>query len=89
MADHAILLKSLRAQAAGREELIRTAFIEHDKNGSGLLSGEELEAALSAAGLKFTRHQAISLKRRLDKDKSGSVSIEEFLSALGIAPKAA
>jgi Ca2+-binding EF-hand superfamily protein len=74
----------LQLQAAGREDVIRTAFIEYDKNGSGVLSGEELEAALSAAGLKFTRHQAISLKRRLDKDKSGSVSIEEFLSALGI-----
>uniref|UniRef100_A0A7S0S6H3 EF-hand domain-containing protein n=1 Tax=Chlamydomonas leiostraca TaxID=1034604 RepID=A0A7S0S6H3_9CHLO len=85
MADHEILLKSLRAQAAGKEEAIRTAFIEHDKNGSGVLSGEELEAALAAAGLKFTRHQAISLKRRLDKDKSGGVNIEEFLSALSIS----
>lgn len=85
MADHDILLKSLRAQVAGREDLVRTAFIEMDKNGSGLLSGEELEGALASAGLKFTRHQAIALKRRLDRDRSGSVSIEEFLSALGIA----
>mmetsp|Transcript_40195 Transcript_40195/g.89186 ORF Transcript_40195/g.89186 Transcript_40195/m.89186 type:complete len:635 (-) Transcript_40195:736-2640(-) len=85
MADHEILLKSLRAQVAGREDAVRTAFIEMDKNGSGVLSGEELEAALGSAGLKFTRHQAISLKRRMDKDKSGTVSIEEFLGALGIA----
>ncbi|KAG1675125.1 hypothetical protein FOA52_003348 [Chlamydomonas sp. UWO 241] len=84
MADHEVLLKSLRAQISGREELVRTAFIAMDKNGSGLLSGSELEAALTAAGLKFTRHQAQSLKRRLDKDKSGTISIDEFLHALGL-----
>lgn len=84
MADHEILLKSLRAQAAGKVDAIRTALIEHDRSGSGVLGGEELEAALAAAGLKFTRHQAISLKRRLDKDKSGCVNIEEFLELLNI-----
>lgn len=87
MADHEILLKSLRAQVTGREEAVRTAFIEQDKGGSGSLSREELEAALSSAGLKFTRHQAISLCRRMDRDKTGTVSIEEFLGLLGISTK--
>ncbi|KAL6762171.1 hypothetical protein V8C86DRAFT_2521922 [Haematococcus lacustris] len=84
MADHEILLRSLRAQAAGKDDIIRTAFIECDKSGSGQLSGDELEEALTAAGLKFTRHQAISLKRRLDKDRTGSVATEDVLAALGI-----
>lgn len=84
MADHEILLKSLKAQISGREEAIRTAFIAMDKNGSGMLSESELEGALAAAGLKFTRHQAVSLKRRLDKDGSGAISIDELLSAMGL-----
>lgn len=85
MADHEVLLKSLKAQISGREDAVRTAFISMDKNGSGLLTASELEAALKAAGLKFTRHQAMSLYRRLDKGKSGSISIDEFLQALGLA----
>lgn len=85
MADTEILHKSLKAQAAGREEAIRTAFIQADCNGSGLLGQEQLEAALTAAGLKFTRHQAINLKRRLDKDKSNNVAIEDFLKWLGLS----
>ena len=84
MADHDILLKSLKAQISGREEDMRTAFIQMDANGSGLLSGDELEGALRATGLKFTRHQCMALKRRLDKDKSGAISIDEFLAALGL-----
>mmetsp|Transcript_2187 Transcript_2187/g.5552 ORF Transcript_2187/g.5552 Transcript_2187/m.5552 type:complete len:646 (+) Transcript_2187:132-2069(+) len=85
MADHEVLLKSLRAQATGKEDAIRTAFIEFDKDGSGKLSGEDFEAALRAAGLKFTRHQAISLKRRLDRDRSNSVPVHELMSLLGIS----
>jgi len=85
MADHEILLKSLRAQCAGREESVRTAFIAADAGGSGSLAGGALEAAMAAAGLKFTRHQAIALKRKLDKDKSDSVSIEDFFAAVGLS----
>ncbi|GAX85745.1 hypothetical protein CEUSTIGMA_g13160.t1 [Chlamydomonas eustigma] len=85
MSDHEILLKSLRAQISGREEAIRTELIRVDKEGSGSVSGEALESALEAAGLKFTRHQAICLRRRLDREKTGSVSIEEFLNVLGIS----
>ena len=87
MADNEILLKSLRAQVNGREDAVRTAFIEADRAGNGTLSGDELDAALTSAGLKYTRHQTISLRRRMDKDKSGMVSIEEFLAALGIGAR--
>jgi Ca2+-binding EF-hand superfamily protein len=85
MSDHEIFLKSLRAQISGHEEAIRTELIKADKEGSGSVSGEALEAALEAAGLKFTRHQAICLRRRLDREKTGTLSIEEFLSVLGIS----
>ena len=35
MSDMDIILRSMRAQAAGKEEALRTAFIELDKSGSG------------------------------------------------------
>ena len=50
-----------------------------------MVSGEELEGALTRAGLKFTRHQAMVIKRQMDGEKSGFVLIEQFLAALGIA----
>lgn len=78
-------LTDLCTQAAGKEDAIRTALIEYDRDGSGRLSGEDFEMALRAAGLKFTRHQAISLKRRLDKDRSNTVPVHELLSLLGIS----
>ena len=79
----------LTLQAAGKEDAIRTAFIEFDRNGSGKLNGDSFEAALQAAGLKFTRHQAISLRRRLDKDNLNIVPVHEFLSLLGISDEPA
>lgn len=84
MADTDVLIRSLRAQVSGKEDAVRTALIAQDKAGSGALTGEQLEVALRAAGLKFTRHQAVSLKRRLDGNSTGTISIEEFLGLLGI-----
>jgi Ca2+-binding EF-hand superfamily protein len=69
---------------AGKEDLVRSSLVAADKAGSGSLTGEQLEVGLAAAGLKFTRHQAISLKRRLDRSNTGSISIEEFLGLLGL-----
>ncbi|EFJ52449.1 hypothetical protein VOLCADRAFT_79034 [Volvox carteri f. nagariensis] len=84
MADTDVMVRSLNAQVSGKEDAVRAALIAADKAGTGALGGEDLEAGLLAAGLKFTRHQAISLKRRLDKNKTGTISIEEFLGLLGI-----
>eukprot|EP00798_Chlamydomonas_sp_ICE-L_P024281 gene24281-9880_t len=85
MADHEILIKSLKAQVNGREEALRTALIKIDRAGSGSVSGNGLEESLRAAGLKYTRHQAVSLIRRLDKDDTKTVAIEDFLAVLGIS----
>jgi len=84
MADAEAIARILRAQIKDNAEEIRTAFIEMDADGSGYLDDDELETALSKAGLKFQRHQIISLRRKLDVDRSGTVSIEEFLAHLGI-----
>lgn len=63
---------------------MRSALIETDSQGVGYLTGDQLEAALAKAGLKFTRHQAISLRRRMDKNRTGSVTAEEVLAVLGL-----
>ena len=85
MADTEILLKSLRAQVVGREDAVRTAFIRCDHTGTGQINTEELESALASAGLKFTRHQCITLRRHLDR--AGGTTIEEFLEVLGLSAK--
>ncbi|PNH03302.1 EF-hand domain-containing family member C2 [Tetrabaena socialis] len=84
MADTDVLIRSLKAQSSGKEDAARAALIAADRAGTGSLNGEELEAGLKAAGFKFTRHQAISLKRRLDQNKTGTISIEEFIGLLGL-----
>jgi hypothetical protein len=65
---------------------VRTALIETDLQGVGYLTGEQLDQALARAGLKFTRHQVISLRRRLDRDRTGSVTTDDVLAVLGLAP---
>eukprot|EP00775_Hariotina_reticulata_P011400 gene11400-11548_t len=84
MADADAILASLRVQAAGKADAVRTALIEADREGLGHITGEQLEQALAAAGLKFTRHQVIGLRRRMDKDRTGTVTTDDVLTVLDI-----
>lgn len=68
----------------GKEEALRTAFIQIDKDGSGHLDSEELSECLQLCGFRITKHQVIALTRLLDTDKSGTVDIKEFLHALNL-----
>jgi len=79
------LVLSHCCQAAGKADAVRTALIDADREGLGQLTGEQLEQALTAAGLKFTRHQVIGLRRRMDKDRTGTVTTDDVLSVLDIA----
>ncbi len=76
---------SLYPQVAGCSDTVRAVLAESDPEGLGYISGDGLEAALTAAGLKFTPHQAISLRRRLDRERTGSVLTDDVLAALGLA----
>ena len=36
------------------------------------------------AGLKFTRHQVIAMRRRLDKERNGFITTDDLLQLLGV-----
>ncbi len=72
-------LKTVSLHAVG-EEAVRSAFINVDQAGIGSLTEHQFEAALRQAGIELTRHQIISLHRRLAKD--GKVQVEEVLRVL-------
>jgi hypothetical protein len=72
-------------QVRGREAQLRAALVAADSEGCGQLAGAQLEAAFDAAGLRFTRHQLIALRRRADKERGGgAVATEEVLRMLGL-----
>lgn len=62
------------------EEAVRSAFINVDQAGVGSLTQQQFEAALKQAGVDLTRHQMISLHRRLAKD--GHVQVADVLQIL-------
>ena len=65
---------------AGKSDDLRTAFIEFDADGSGMLSVDELGSALERAGIYLVRQELVTVTRHFDEDKDGGVSIEEFIS---------
>ncbi|KAI8464444.1 MAG: hypothetical protein J3K34DRAFT_526184 [Monoraphidium minutum] len=84
MADADAILESLRAQVHGREDALRAALVAADADGCGALEGGQMEAAFEAAGLRFTRHQLVSLRRRVGRERGGAVGAEEILALLGL-----
>lgn len=75
-------IKTLQAIGGARsgEEAVRSAFINVDQAGVGSLTQQQFEAALKQAGVNLTRHQMISLHRRLAKD--GKVQVVDILQVL-------
>jgi uncharacterized protein YfiM (DUF2279 family) len=71
-------------QARGREAQLRAALAAADAEGAGSLTGAQFEAALSAAGLRFTRHQAVALLRRADRERAGRVATEDLVALLAL-----
>lgn len=62
--------------------MIGRTFRTFDDNGSRTLDRNELKNGLLDYGLKMTTAEVYELFDCLDKDKSGSVSFDEFLEAL-------
>lgn len=62
---------------------IEKAFKEMDKDGSGSLSKEELEAGLASQG--FEGEQAKCIVEELDYDSDGKYNIKEFLETVSFS----
>jgi hypothetical protein len=84
MADADAILASLRAQAAGKAAAVRAQLLAADAGGQGFVGSEQVQQALAAAGLKFTRHQVVSLCRRMDRERTGTVLVSDLLAALNV-----
>jgi EF-hand domain pair len=64
----------------GRSEALKHLFSQFDASGDGQISKSEFESALGAGGTN--KAQADDVFSKLDKDDSGTVSLDEMWSAL-------
>ena len=55
-----------------------------DDNGSKSLDRDELMKGLYDYGLRFTKAEVTQIMTDIDKDRSGSISFNEFLQALRV-----
>lgn len=62
---------------------LKKAFEEMDKDGSGSLTKEELEAGLSSHG--FEGEQAKCIVEELDYDSDGKYNLKEFLESVSFS----
>lgn len=78
------ILEALTDSIRGKDKDIRSAFIDIDKNGTGYISLEELEAALKASGISHNKQELVTLMRKFDIDRTQKVSVQEFFETIGL-----
>lgn len=61
---------------------LRKMFLEADVDGSGMLSVEEMYAALKKLGAEVSIDDIVSLMSHIDVDRDGELDIDEFVSLL-------
>jgi len=83
MSDFSAVLAKVQSTSTGKEEELRSAFIEMDVDGSGFLNEAELEMALAKAGVALEKQEVITIVRKFDANGDGRVSVEEFFVAFG------
>ena len=65
-----------------REAAMRACFQGFDKNGDGTIDRHELQAVWKEMGKHLSEVELDRLMKMVDKDNSGSVDYEEFISAV-------
>jgi centrin-1 len=61
---------------------MRSAFELFDRDNSGNIDATELRDAMKALGIYLKRDAVKELMKTVDKDKSGSIEFEEFLTLM-------
>jgi hypothetical protein len=72
------VLERVKVLGGGKEDALRTAFIEMDVDGSGYLNEAELAGALAKAGIEVVQQEVITIVRKYDANGDGRISVEEF-----------
>lgn len=65
-----------------RTKMIRSWFALLDTDGSGTIGLDELQDPLLSTGVASSREEVLELVKRVDKDGSGEVSLDEFMLLL-------
>jgi hypothetical protein len=81
-ADTAI--RNLALAFTGKEEEIRSAVIDHDKDGSGTMTADSLKAVLEAVGASFSKMELITVVRHVSQ-RSGQFNFDTLLAELQAA----
>ena len=72
-----------------RRANVRQVFRDVDADGDGQIDSKELRRAVERAGLKISDEQLRAAFKRMDLDRDGRLSFEEFESTLMLLPHGA
>ena len=62
-----------------RKAVLTKMFVEYDTDNSGTIDADELNAALTALGLRLSAEEIDGIMRRLDSDGGGDIDLQEFI----------
>lgn len=79
--DADMAMRHLAEVFSGREEEIRSAVIETDKDGSGTLTADSLMAVLAAVGISLSKMELITIVR-LVSQRAGQFNFDALLAEL-------
>ena len=87
--DRRISASEFDAFCDSRRENIRQIFRDIDADGDGAVDSKELRRGVERAGLKISDEQLRAAFKRMDSDRDGRLSFDEFESTLMLLPHGA
>ncbi|XP_065079552.1 calmodulin-like [Ochlerotatus camptorhynchus] len=77
-----VAMMTVRMRQLTREDELKEAFRIFDRNGNGLISADELRAALESFGEKMSEEELDELLREADINCDGQIDYEEFVKMI-------
>ncbi|EAT43328.1 AAEL005222-PA [Aedes aegypti] len=77
-----VAMMSIRLRDFNSEEELKEAFRIFDRNGDGLISADELRAALQSFGEQLAEEEIEELLREADVNCDGQIDYEEFVKMI-------